>query len=240
MVKKVIVSIVLVLSVVLFSNCGYAEEKGLVGYWKLDESKGEITKDFSGNGNDGTIYGAVAVAGKIGQALSFDGVNDYVDCGSHSSLDMDTNDFTIEFWAKTIQVTDSEVVSKRGTGSYYMFRMKSGTIYFQMNDSHSNETIYRKICGCPDYNDGNWHHWVGVKGSGVEDLHVYKDGVELSGTYDFASSVGDISNSNAVTIGSRGGVSKWFNGTIDEVRIYKRALSTTEVKNHYKMESQAF
>ena len=49
--KKAIVSIVLVLSVVVCSNCSYAEEKGLVGLWKFDESKGAMTaKDFSENG----------------------------------------------------------------------------------------------------------------------------------------------------------------------------------------------
>jgi len=65
-VKKAIVSIVLVLSVVLFSNCSYAEEKGLLGYWKFDEGKGKIVKDLSGNGNNGKIYGGCMGRREIG------------------------------------------------------------------------------------------------------------------------------------------------------------------------------
>ena len=54
----------------------------LVGYWRLDEGSGTIAYDSSGNGNDGTIIGDPQwVAGKNGQALDFDGTEDYIDVG---------------------------------------------------------------------------------------------------------------------------------------------------------------
>ena len=84
-------------------------EKGLAGYWKFDD-KGEIAKDFSGNGNDGTIYGAVATAGKIGQALKFDGDDDYVDCGRGVNTKLD-HDITFLFWFKTTDGSANTYIS---------------------------------------------------------------------------------------------------------------------------------
>lgn len=66
----------------------------LVGLWHFDGD----ALDSSGNDNDGDVYGATAgVPGKFGNALSFDGVNDYVDCGNDASLDI-TTAITIEAW----------------------------------------------------------------------------------------------------------------------------------------------
>ena len=50
-------------------------EEGLVGEWHFDGD----AKDSSGNGNDGTFYGASFVVGKVGKALSFDGVDEYIE-----------------------------------------------------------------------------------------------------------------------------------------------------------------
>jgi len=63
-----------------------------------DEGSGNIVKDTSGNGNDGIIHGATWVDGKYGKALSFDGVNDYVDCGNDESLKINGNQITVEAW----------------------------------------------------------------------------------------------------------------------------------------------
>ncbi|MFA5021448.1 MAG: LamG domain-containing protein, partial [Patescibacteria group bacterium] len=77
-----------------------------VGWWKMDEATGATVRDYSVNGNTGTKYWMSTstnyglVDGKIGKALSFDGVDDYVDCGNGASLDMTTNNFTVETWIK--------------------------------------------------------------------------------------------------------------------------------------------
>jgi len=62
-------------------------ERGLVAYYSFDDCS---AKDLSGNGNDGIIYGAKCVDGKFGKALSFDGVNDYVEVPHDESLDITT------------------------------------------------------------------------------------------------------------------------------------------------------
>src|SRR3972149_11340288 len=70
-----IFAISLVVALALAGNAaGEVSRTGLVGEWHFDGD----AKDTSGNGNDGTIYGATFVDGKFGKALSFDGVNDYV------------------------------------------------------------------------------------------------------------------------------------------------------------------
>ena len=97
MYKKLLIGLV-----VLGFSCigeGLAQGKGLVLYLPFDEGKGDIVKDISGNGNDGTIYGARWVDGKFGKALSFDGIDDYVELKDRN-LHMGGNDFTIAAWVK--------------------------------------------------------------------------------------------------------------------------------------------
>ena len=73
---------------------GYANAQyNPVGYWSFDDCS---AKDSSGYDNNGVIYGANCTAGKIGNALNFDGLNDYVDLGNSNSLN--TTSFTILFW----------------------------------------------------------------------------------------------------------------------------------------------
>jgi len=82
----------------------------------FDEGSGTVARDASGNGNDGTIYGATWVNGKYGKALSFDGVEDYVDCGNDVSLNFERTDpFSIEAWVKTLD-TDGQIVVRMGGG----------------------------------------------------------------------------------------------------------------------------
>ncbi|MBU4338844.1 hypothetical protein KKD57_04800, partial [Patescibacteria group bacterium] len=75
----------------------WAKVSGLVGYWNFDEGEGKIAKDLSGNGNDGNlISGPVWIDGKVGKALSFYGVDDYVEIPNSISLNP-INELTISF-----------------------------------------------------------------------------------------------------------------------------------------------
>ena len=84
-------------------------QKGLVGHWTMaqDSLKGSLLADKTPYENDGTIYGATFTTDRKGQpnsAMSFDGVNDYVDCGSDESLDI-TNAITISAWINYTKVS---------------------------------------------------------------------------------------------------------------------------------------
>jgi len=74
-------------------------QDGLVGYWNMDSNDiyGSTLYDKSGIENNGTIYGATSTLGKIKQALSFDGEDDYVEVPDNSTLDI-TDEITIEVW----------------------------------------------------------------------------------------------------------------------------------------------
>ncbi|MFQ6062808.1 MAG: hypothetical protein ACE5J9_06490, partial [Methanosarcinales archaeon] len=76
------ISIIIILLFIPILVTAQTSDNGLVAEWAFDEGKGNIVKDTSGNGNDGTIHGATWVDGKFGKALQFDGVNDYVLLGT--------------------------------------------------------------------------------------------------------------------------------------------------------------
>jgi hypothetical protein len=80
---------------------------GLVGYWKFDEGSGNIAHDYSGNGNDGTIYGASWTEGISGYALDFDGVDDYVDVSDDECFDI-TLAVTLVAWANIEDLSTAE------------------------------------------------------------------------------------------------------------------------------------
>jgi hypothetical protein len=65
------------------TGTGYTQPSGLVGYWNFDQGSGAIAYDSSGFNNQGIIYGASWTTGKVNEALNFDGLNDYVDCGNN-------------------------------------------------------------------------------------------------------------------------------------------------------------
>lgn len=89
----------------------------IAGYWKLDTISAVISPDSSKNDNDGTIIGAISTPGLIAQALSYDGINDRVDCGTDSSLDLD--ELTVECFVypldKAHSATNSGLIS-HGSG----------------------------------------------------------------------------------------------------------------------------
>jgi len=201
-------------------------------FWKFDENGGNIAFDSSSNYNDGTINGATWTSRKSGSALSFDGVNDYVSVGSDSSLNI-FDAITIEAWVKTTSNNEITVVG-RGTSwsdhtinfgvetGYPLFIFANG---YSMGDSNI-------ITGLQKVNDGNWHHIVGrYDGSTIE---VYTDGVYDNGK---TKTTKPFSNNDIPTnIGVLGGYNTYFNGTIDEVKIYDRALSASEIQSSYNNE----
>lgn len=105
-----------------YSSGGIPISTGLVGYWTMDEDSllsPNTIRDYSPYGNTGTIYGATFATDRHGQpnkAMSFDGVNDYIDCGNNSSLDI-TDEITISAWIKSVD-TNAVILIKENGGSW--------------------------------------------------------------------------------------------------------------------------
>jgi len=182
-------------------------------------------QDASGNGNDGTVYGAVLVNdkdGNLNSAYYFDG-NDHIDVGS-SNFGI-TDAFTIAFWINAESATDSTII-RRGQYIYpftidirYQGEMRGGT----RNSAGSVGYTPRS------YNPigiGNWYHVAFTYNNGQRT--VYIDGIpDTSDTY-----AGGLSGTGGNTnIGSTPSSTAYFTGYLDDVRIYTSALSQGEIQN---------
>ena len=203
-------------------------QKGLVGCWRFDEETGSTAKDSSPYGNDGTIYGATRVRGIIGKALSFDGVDDYVEVPDSASLDI-TDEITIGAWVKinSMPPTATTVIRKGyqeggSPGSVpYMFYIDN---YFNFYGSNGSQWIFNVKFTPPV---GEWFHVVGTFDGST--AIIYKNGVEQNRKTGITEKM--FTNDLNLYIGTMW--TDYFNGIIDEVRIYNRALSPREIKIIY-------
>jgi len=191
---------------------------GLVGYWKMDEASGNVL-DASGNGNTGVVTGTPVIAGKYGNGRSFNGAGDYANAGNATSLDLDT--FTASSWVKTTG-TGYKMWMARGGGQYWLSH-QSSSLHFCLTTSTGRKDLFTAV----NYYDNKWHHVVNTYDGAY--MKMYMDGVEINS---FAKT-GTISGLTDLLIG-RYSSDYQFTGSLDEVRIYNRALSEREVKALYE------
>jgi len=186
---------------------------GLVSHYKFDGDAND-----SVNGNHGTEVGDPCYApGMHGQAISLDGSGDYVDCGNDSSFDI------------TGSITLSALI--KGTFNSNWDPIISKGFNWQLTRGMGNEASFfciglGSLLGTTNINDDQWHHVAGVYNGSKMDLYV--DG-QLDASKSTSGSL-SFSSSN-VYIG--GSPSASFNGLIDDVRIYDRALSADEIRTLY-------
>jgi len=202
---------------------------GLVGSWHFSEGSGTRAADSSGLGNDGTLTnGPVFATGKFGSDLQFDGVNDYVDVGNGASLNIGTSPTTFEFWMRSSSTAVQTAISTRNENTNgYVIQLTTTVVEFYAPSTGG------VIDGSVSVLDGIWHHVVVVR-AGVGNNRVYVDGVSKTLT----ANTENLANPT-VTLNTKIGMQqitgdyRYFNGSIDEVRIYNRSLSAQEVQEHY-------
>jgi len=212
---------------------------GMVSYWTFDDGTAIDTYGI----NDGTNYGATATTGQVGDALSFDGVVDYVDVGDNddfsfiSATQVDTA-FSVCGWIKSTAIGYQMIVTKLGTATstweWQIFLDGNNQLTFQMLETDGTY-IGRKDSSAISTN--TWHHVCGVyDGSeSSEGIDLY---IDASVTDDITGDSGGyagMSNTNTnVYIGSRGHSSSFpFTGSLDEVAIFNRVLSASEISDLY-------
>ena len=217
---------------------------GLVGHWKFSEGSGNTVADSSGNSNTGTWNGSGehwTAEGRFGSGGEFDGVGDYVNVGdpADGSLDFGTGDFTLGAWIKLTDVSSRRHFIAKDNGNINVDGFYYGEVYtngkprFLLHEQDSNTFVW--VEANITVNDGNWHHVVGVYDRDA-DLYIYIDGMSQSITYlngwgqaSITDVTGDSSNDFHFLIGQNDRLNDFFKGTIDEVRIYNRALSQREI-----------
>jgi len=207
-------------------------DENLVGYWSFDEGKGDKAYDGSGNGNDGTLTNMADddwVDGVAGSALDFDGSNDYVEVADNGSLNI-TGNITILAWIKLDTLGSGQqqyIVGKTETELTYAIFIESDDtvrcILQGLNDTYPS--------GSPTaITDTNWHQ-VAISYDG-EYIRTFLDG-KLQISDDSSGNIN--SSTDKIYIGIRKySNSCYFNGKIDEVRIYNKALTAAEVYALYK------
>jgi hypothetical protein len=202
-----------------------------VAWWPFDELSG-FSADIAGANHGNLINNPNPVPGKVDEALDFDGQDQFVEVADDSSLNFGTDEsFSIDLWIKPTKLENllSPLVEKWDaiTGTGYRLFMRSGTLVFTMNDGSSATFSYvspNKIVR------GVWTLIAitvdRVSGEG----RVYVNGGPPEGA--FVPTSGNISNQQPLFIG-RSVLGGFYHGVIDEVEIYNRPLSDTEVNAIY-------
>ncbi len=209
----------------------------IVGWWQFDEGEGSVAKDISGYSNDGTIHGATyvdGVPGKEGYALEFDGSGDYVDISNDDILKLSEGG-TIGAWFKMDSwggdSWSNTIVGKGGGGwanHHYILFKQSGTT--NMLFSVSDGTNYLGTSGpkTPSLLLDTWYYITAVWNNTQKCIYLNGSLMQC-----VSSTIMPIDSAASVSIGRTGTSTYYFNGKIDDVRIYSRALTSEEINTLY-------
>lgn len=215
---------VLTLGLTLLAAGVACADGGLVGYWSLDEAEGDVARDMSGTGNDGAIVGAARIDSPHGRALHFDGEDDYVDCGDDPSLNI-AGDMTVAAWVRpeTLEGRNRMLfgdAAGRTIHRNHNLRFDRGDLRFEYANDQSYGVIMRPA---RDIVDGQWHHIALI--CEAPRYYLYLDGERVE--------TGDLTMPITPTAGASRRIGGWFagyfQGDIDEVRLYARAITEREV-----------
>ncbi len=197
-----------------------------VGYWPLDEGSGETTEDLAGD-HDGTLVnGPTWTTGTSGGALQFNGSNQFVDTGA-AILDTTAN-YTAAAWVKLDSLDGfATAVSQDGASNSAFFLQYSGV---DNRFAFSFAGLRALAPTAPE--TGRWYHLVGVRDASAGTLTLYVDG-QRAGTA--SACLGDTSSGHTVIGRAKfgGNPVDYWRGAIDQVHVYDRALSATEVAQLY-------
>ncbi len=216
-------------------------DTSLKGYWSFngqDMLSSTTAADRSGAGNTGTLTnGPTRTIGKLGQALSFDGSDDYVTMADASSLDI-TGAISMAIWVKTTDT--SGCIMTKGTGTsdkcfdlsankVYELGILSSVLYFQTSNGTTTNVA---SVSASSILDNQWHllgaTWDGT--TGTNGMKIYIDGT-LSAQ---ATATVTPAQTTASTFNFGGnGNNNDYAGLLDEARVYNRALSVEEIKGLY-------
>lgn len=225
---------------------------GLISYWSFNDGVGTTATDFSGRGNDLTLSNFSVpptslsgwTSGKIGKGLALDGIDDIAVVSSNSFAD-DPSFMTISAWVKTSIVgggNNRVIVSKNNnpaTGAGWRLELNvggstDGSFGFYLQQAGG--ANYNESWTAGGYNDGKWHHVVATLGGGgglTGTITLYVDGIDATAGNQPSGLLTTTSVALPVSIGDDGAGYRQ-RMVIDEVRMYNRALSASEVVSLYR------
>lgn len=222
----------------------YFLDRCLVGYWPFAMGSGDTLFDISGNNSNGELKPSYPgnvpswVEGmnvKLPHALSFDGVDDYVDFGTSSIgvFDLGISDFTLEFWIKTTTTSLAYLLRKKSADGgaspgWFIRTTSAGKLSARIGDSGGScaENVTTAII-----NDDEWHHVVVVFDRSAN-LQIFVDSV-ADVTTDISSYTGTVNSGAMASLGAKNGVSDFFDGLISGCKIYNCKLTPAEILDRY-------
>lgn len=227
------------------TNAAGGINNGLVGYWTFDgkDMPGGLVKDISGQGNDGSernmATSTMYVPGAIGQALKFDAADDVIQIPDSSSVRLSNSDWAISFWARTSTTSSNnlQIVSKRADANnkeYEIFLRPTGNfdvvVQVETSDSGEDANSVNNV-----WSLNTWNHFVVIMNTTTMNPRFFVNGAEVGVESDTITTQ-PTASAAPVNIGGRKITgSPYYDGTLDDIRMYNRMLSSDEVKQLYQL-----
>jgi hypothetical protein len=209
----------------------------LVAWWKFDDGAGTVAFDSEGHNNGQLINGPAWTTGRINGGLDLDGVDDYVGLGDTVRSELDSN-YTVTAWIKADTITGLHTVAayrdtRWGGFPRILFQLEQAydSVRFIVmdNDAGNVTAAYYNVLTA-----GSWYHLAGVRAGNT--LNVYVNGVSsppATGTlYDPIDS--DTLLIGAYQMNDEPPIYDYFDGVIDDVRVYRVALTAGEIQQLYQ------
>ncbi len=199
---------------------------GLVAAYGFDEGAGSTTADQSGTGNTGTVANTTwSATGRFGKALSFNGSSSWVTVADAASLDLTTG-MTLEAWVNPTTLNSWNTVVLKEQPGYYAYGLYANT---GSNRPSANAFVAgddKDVRGTAAVATGTWTHLAAVYDGSF--LRLYVNGAQSA---QLAVTGSIIASTGVLRVGGNTIWGEYFAGLIDEVRIYNRALSATEIQS---------
>lgn len=235
--KPLFLILAMVSLLVVLPSVAKSVDESLVLYFSFDEATGNTIKDLSGKGNTGTLKGDAKLTneGKVGKGLSLSG-NGYVEVPDSKTLDID-DAITLEAWIKPSTLAGMRSIMTKGgytleVNENYSLRIQNNQLVcYYRDEANAGWEHFQSSTSVPA---NEWTHIVFrlVFGDG-NSAEMYFNGGKVPGSWRAGNGKKPLLHDEPFTIGSRvcgmGGESN-FEGIIDEVVIYKRALEPKEIK----------
>lgn len=207
------------------SIASFGEEEGLIGYWSFDEGSGDVAEDSSGNGNDGNLVRDPEwVDGKFGKALKFSTAQrNKVEIPHSDSFATITEAVTMEAWVNPANFNAWFSFGVKGDITYGIFINPARYVRIHYSGDSTLDTPNNAI------NANEWTHVVGTYDGTT--VRIYLNGEVKAKTN---AGVAIPANASSYVIGGTQESRDWFDGMIDEVKLYNRGLTEDEVKESMK------
>jgi hypothetical protein len=199
---------------------------GLIAAYAFEEGTGTTTADATGKSHTGTVSGATwTTTGKNGKALAFNGLNSFVSAADANDLDL-TNGMTLEAWVNPASLSGwNTVVMKEGSTTTLAYSLYANdgspwpSITVRIN------SVDRKAVGTSSLPLNTWTHLAATYDGA--NLRLYVNGVQVGSR---AQTGNMLVSTRTLRIGGNSVWGEYFNGIIDDVRVYNRALTAAEIQ----------